>query len=130
MSVTIVILAAGASSRMGQPKQLLKIGNDTMLERVAKTALNSDANEVYVVLGANAATIEKEVAIRDRYAVSIEDGEDEVACLIVFVLIDGIYHAADDDSSLVTPLFGKKGEHPHEDVKDEKKEDAAVIMQE
>ncbi len=62
MSVAIVILAAGASTRMGQPKQLLKIGNDTMLERVAKTALNSDADEVYIVLGANASSIEKELA--------------------------------------------------------------------
>ena len=54
MNIGIVILAAGSSSRLGQSKQLVKINNETLLQRSIKIALASAANEVLVVLGANA----------------------------------------------------------------------------
>ena len=53
----VVILAAGASSRMGQPKQLLPIAGDALVIRAAKAALDSSAWPVVVVLGANAEKI-------------------------------------------------------------------------
>merc|ERR1712078_466379 len=34
--------------------------------------------------------------LRDAYKVSVEDGEDVVACILCFALIDGIYHNGDD----------------------------------
>jgi molybdenum cofactor cytidylyltransferase len=46
-----VILAAGASSRMGQPKQLLKFRGTTLLRRAIDTALAVPADQVIVVLG-------------------------------------------------------------------------------
>ena len=52
-----VILAAGASSRMGQPKQLLPIAGDALVIRAVKAALDSSAWPVVVVLGANAEKI-------------------------------------------------------------------------
>ena len=52
-NIAVVVLAAGASRRMGTPKQLLSWGNDTLLKHAIKTAENSKANKVIVVLGAN-----------------------------------------------------------------------------
>lgn len=54
MRAHIVLLAAGASTRMGTSKQLIKIGEHSLLLRAAKTALAAQPN-VTVVLGANAA---------------------------------------------------------------------------
>jgi molybdenum cofactor cytidylyltransferase len=52
-----VILAAGPSSRMGTPKQLLEIGGQTLLAQTVESALASGAWPVVVVLGANAEKI-------------------------------------------------------------------------
>jgi len=49
--ISAIILAAGSSSRMGVPKQLLKLGRVTVLEQVLKTFRASKADEVLVVLG-------------------------------------------------------------------------------
>lgn len=47
----IILLAAGASSRMGHSKQLLMAGGDPLLVRAAKTALAAGVDKVVVVLG-------------------------------------------------------------------------------
>ncbi|WP_298238130.1 nucleotidyltransferase family protein [uncultured Algibacter sp.] len=60
-NISIVILAAGASSRMGSPKQLLKWGNDSLLNHTIKTALRVDVSEIIVVLGANCKLIETDI---------------------------------------------------------------------
>ena len=49
----IIILAAGDSSRMGQSKQLLKVGNQTLLQKSIQTAINSGMEKIVVVLGSN-----------------------------------------------------------------------------
>jgi len=51
--VVAVVLAAGASQRMGQPKQLLPWGDDErpMLRHVVQVALAAPVDEVIVVLG-------------------------------------------------------------------------------
>jgi molybdenum cofactor cytidylyltransferase len=49
-----VILAAGSSSRMGRPKQLLRFGGETLLTRAALAALGAACNPVIVVTGAHA----------------------------------------------------------------------------
>jgi len=46
-----IVLAAGESRRMGQPKQLLPFGKHTILERVVDTLLTAGVGEVVVVLG-------------------------------------------------------------------------------
>lgn len=50
-SFSVVILAAGGSSRFGQPKQLLPYRGMTLVEHAARTALDSGADEVIVVVG-------------------------------------------------------------------------------
>lgn len=57
-----VILAAGASTRMGEPKQLLRLDGRTLLRRTVDTVLASPAWPVVVVLGAHAEAIRPEVA--------------------------------------------------------------------
>lgn len=53
----VVILAAGASSRMGQPKQLLQLEGRPLVVRAVEAALASAAWPVVVVLGAHAGSI-------------------------------------------------------------------------
>jgi molybdenum cofactor cytidylyltransferase len=50
--ICALILAAGESRRMGEPKMLLPWGDTTILEAVVGTALVSPVDKVLVVLGA------------------------------------------------------------------------------
>jgi molybdenum cofactor cytidylyltransferase len=52
-----MVLAAGTSSRMGRPKQLLPLGRDPMIRVVVDRALASPLDEVMVVLGHRAEEI-------------------------------------------------------------------------
>ncbi len=51
---TVVLLAAGNSSRMGSPKQLLEFRGRPLLRHAAMAALSSVCRRVIVVLGATA----------------------------------------------------------------------------
>lgn len=53
MPIPAVILAAGTSSRLGRPKQLVEINGETLLQRSIRTAREGDAVPVLVVLGAH-----------------------------------------------------------------------------
>ena len=59
--ISILILAAGNSSRMGTPKQLLKIKNTTLLEHTLSCAIESRVESIAVVLGADSAKIQKSI---------------------------------------------------------------------
>jgi molybdenum cofactor cytidylyltransferase len=60
-SVAIIILAAGASTRMGRPKQLLTYGGSTFLRHAAETAIGSVCRPLIVVLGAYADQLHDEI---------------------------------------------------------------------
>ncbi|MEL4306644.1 nucleotidyltransferase family protein [Joostella sp. CR20] len=62
-NIAILILSAGASSRMGTPKQLLPWGDLTLLEHAIATANASTSVETFVVLGAHADEIQQQIAI-------------------------------------------------------------------
>ncbi len=51
-TIPIVVLAAGSSTRMGDPKQLLPLRGSTLLRHCVEQALTSKASKVYVVVGA------------------------------------------------------------------------------
>lgn len=62
MTVGIVILAAGASTRMGTPKQLLPYGEHTLLSHTVEVAIASICHPIIVILGAYAEQIRPEIS--------------------------------------------------------------------
>ncbi|HWT80923.1 MAG TPA: nucleotidyltransferase family protein [Candidatus Acidoferrum sp.] len=60
-TIPIIILAAGASTRMGVPKQLLRHRGRTLLGHAVEAALGSTCRPIIVVLGANAEQIQPEI---------------------------------------------------------------------
>ena len=62
MSVGLVVLAAGGSSRLGRAKQLLAVDGETLLRRSVRAAMASTASHVVVVLGAEASVCAAEIS--------------------------------------------------------------------
>jgi molybdenum cofactor cytidylyltransferase len=63
-SVSAILLAAGKASRMGKLKQLMPLGDSTILEQTLDNLLGSKAAEVVVVLGYKAEDIMKRLSGR------------------------------------------------------------------
>ena len=73
-----VILAAGRSTRLGRPKQLLDLDGEPLLRHTIRNALGSRLDEVIVVLGAKAAEIDGAVGYLGQRTVvnpSYEEGQ-------------------------------------------------------
>ncbi len=58
----LIVLAAGGSSRMGRPKQLIRVDGESMIVRAMKIALQSHASEIVVVTGAYVEEVRRELA--------------------------------------------------------------------
>lgn len=59
-----ILLAAGLSSRMGKPKQLLPFGESTIVETVVDSMLGAKFDEVIVVVGHRASDIRDQLGER------------------------------------------------------------------
>jgi len=59
VSITAIILAAGQSKRMGQPKMLLPWGNMTVLGQVLSTLRDAGLTESLVITGAEREAVER-----------------------------------------------------------------------
>jgi len=59
-----IVLAAGESRRFGQPKQLLRVGDKTMIQHMVDVVLDSPIEQVIVVLGCRAVEIGASIAGR------------------------------------------------------------------
>jgi len=70
--IPILLLAAGASTRMGQPKQLLPWGSQTLIEHQILTLLKT-GNPVNVVIGSNSDLIQPVI---QKYLVNIFKNTD------------------------------------------------------
>jgi molybdenum cofactor cytidylyltransferase len=59
--ITAIILAAGASKRMGQPKALLRIGGQSFIRRIIGVLNHSAIEHIIAVLGADAALVQEDI---------------------------------------------------------------------
>jgi molybdenum cofactor cytidylyltransferase len=72
-TLPIIVLAAGGSSRMGSPKQLLPLAGQSLLRRAAAVAVATGCRPAVVVLGRDADALGGELAGLDLTAVHNAD---------------------------------------------------------
>jgi molybdenum cofactor cytidylyltransferase len=82
MPVAAIILAAGASSRLGQPKQLLMLNGQTLLARAELFAAAAGASPVITVLGAHSTKIASALPPQGAVRVFNERWEQGIASSI------------------------------------------------
>ena len=68
--MAIVVLAAGGSARMGQPKQLLDLHGRPLVRKAVETALSSQGGKVRVVVGAHEGLVRDALAGLDVELIS------------------------------------------------------------
>jgi molybdenum cofactor cytidylyltransferase len=132
-----IILAAGESRRMGEPKLLLPFGQKTIIETVVDHVIQSKADRGLVVIGHNEEKIRKKIrdlpitivvnpAYRQGMLSSVQRGfaslpEDARAALIVLgdqpsippSVIDRIVDAKDKtEKGIVIPIHKGRRGHP------------------
>lgn len=73
MNVSAIILAAGKSSRMGQPKMLLPWGNTTVLGKVIETIQQIGIDDILVITGGAKNDVEKIIASYQTRSVHNQD---------------------------------------------------------
>ena len=78
-NIGIVILAAGSSTRLGTPKQLLPFDDKNLLQQTVDAAVYSNANSVIVVLGASADLISKEIDRMNAHIIENKEWEEGMA---------------------------------------------------
>jgi molybdenum cofactor cytidylyltransferase len=78
----VILLAAGKSSRLGHPKQLLLYDGQTLLQHSLQVASASNANPIVVVLGAQADIIKKEIDQAEAHIVVNADWQEGMASSI------------------------------------------------
>lgn len=67
MKIGAVILAAGGSTRLGSPKQLLEYGGQTLVRRAVRAAWEAGCRPVVAVLGAASDRVEDALAGSDAW---------------------------------------------------------------
>ena len=75
VGIAVLVLAAGASSRMGTPKQLLPWKHTTLLGQAIETAKKSLAHDIFVVLGSNYEKIYRTISETETTVVENRDWE-------------------------------------------------------
>lgn len=79
MKTGIILLAAGSSSRLGKPKQLIKIEGKTLIQRAIEEVQMSMAGELVVVLGWNPKLIQAGIQSENIPIVINENWEQGMA---------------------------------------------------
>ena len=110
MRVGAVVLAAGASSRLGMPKQLLVHEGEALVRRAARAAILAGADPVLVVLGADASRVRAALdGLAGVHVVENERWSDGLASSLA-AGVRALLVAAPVDAVLVTladqPLVG------------------------
>jgi len=95
-NIAVIILAAGASSRMGTPKQLLKWKNTTLLGHALKTTKGINQSKIVVVLGANFELIKAKVNLDNCEILKNENWEEGLGKSIA----TGVSHVLRNDLNI------------------------------
>ncbi|HUP16848.1 MAG TPA: nucleotidyltransferase family protein [Acidimicrobiia bacterium] len=77
--IAALVLAAGGSSRLGAPKQLLRWGDTTLLGHVLDTLRGLPFDEVFVVIGANGDEILDQVDLSGTSVIENPEWEEGMA---------------------------------------------------
>ena len=97
MSVGVIILAAGGSTRLGSPKQLLRCGGETLIRRAANAAIESSCDRVVVVIGSRAEDVKREL---EGLAVSIVENTEWQSGMSSSIRA-GLSEVIDDDTVVI-----------------------------
>jgi len=79
MPIAAIILAAGASRRLGRAKQLVRVAGETLLARTVRVAIEAGADPVLVVLGANRERIAEDLDFSGVHVVANDGWESGIA---------------------------------------------------
>jgi molybdenum cofactor cytidylyltransferase len=79
----IIILAAGSSSRLGKPKQLLSYQNKSLIEHITGEAVKANLHPIVIVTGANAEQVSLALNKKDEEIVYNEHWQQGMASSIV-----------------------------------------------
>lgn len=85
-NIGAVVLAAGGSSRLGQPKQLLKFRGETLVRRSVRAAAEAGCKPILVIvgdIGDTGAAIKESLAIRDSRIASSSGQEGMVRPTVI-----------------------------------------------
>lgn len=78
----VIILAAGPSSRLGEPKQKIIFKRKTLLQRAVDTTLHSAGRPVIIILGANFEEIQGDIENKDIFVYYNSQWEEGMASSI------------------------------------------------
>jgi len=81
-AIPAIILAAGASRRLGQPKQLVRVGGETLLDRTIRVVRDAGVDEVFVVLGAHSESIAANANLKTVHPIINRNWEEGIATSI------------------------------------------------
>jgi molybdenum cofactor cytidylyltransferase len=84
--VTGLVLAAGGSRRLGQPKQLLPYGTSTLLDNVLDTARRSGFDQLIVALGGSSEEVRAKVDLSGADVVDNPDYDEGCSSSIAAAL--------------------------------------------
>ena len=98
----IIILAAGSSSRLGRPKQLLRYNNQSLLQHVVNVTLEAAIGPVIIVLGAEAELLKKELDETKIITVVNKDWREGMGSSIRFGLQQFMDRFADAEGVIFT----------------------------
>jgi molybdenum cofactor cytidylyltransferase len=98
----IIILAAGSSSRLGQPKQLLEYNGSTLLRNVVDEASKLQDTVIVVVTGSNKDVVEVELLNTDITICHNRNWEDGMGSSISIGLEKLLEHHPDLPACIVT----------------------------
>ncbi len=114
MNIATLILAAGSSTRMGKPKQLLPYKNTTLLGWTIQNALKLNTHKTFCVLGANATQIRESIENKKIMILENLDHQKGLSSSIVYGVtsiknedIDGILIMLADQPKISTPILEK-----------------------